>query len=213
MHCSTADRVAAKIIKMAAFGPQTEFYPVLHNMVSDYVFHKIRQRQFNYLMQRSLCGKAICPPEFASLAIKFLGDEVTVECNRKFKQALSTAAADHIIAEHGELFSDEVYEKGFRVSLETIPSLVNEMGDMIFKEKQNMGTVAAFLAFGAMFSAYCEQKEGFGVQVVKAIVTSVAKHLDDNLGSWLKTNGGLVRNLSTLSRVCSFCLVPQMIPQ
>ena len=183
---------------MTAFGQQTEFYPVLYSMVSDYVFHKIRQRQFNYLIQRSVCGEAICPPEFASLAIKFLGDEVFVECNRKFKQALSTAAADHIIAAHGELFSDEAYEKCFHISLETLPSLMNEMGDVIFEEKQNMGTVAAFLALGAMFSAYCEQKEGLGMQAVEAIVTSVAKHLDDNLGSWLKTNGGLVRNRSLM---------------
>ena len=172
---------------------QTEFYPILCDIISSYTFHKILQRHFNSVIHTFVHGEAIYPREFASVAIKFLGDEVTSEFNRKFKAVLSTAAADHVIQKHAELFSDEGYEKSFRVSLDRLPSLVTEMGDIIFIEKQNIGTVGAFLAFGATFAAYCEQKDGLGLQAVEAIVKSVAKHLDDNLRSWLKTNGGLVR--------------------
>lgn len=175
---------------------QTEFYPILCDIISSYTSHKILQRHFNSVIQAFVNGEAIYPREFASVAVKFLGDEVTSEFNRKFKTVLSTAAADHVIQEHAELFSDEGYEKSFRVSLERLPSLVTEMGDIIFKEKHNIGTVGAFLAFGATFAAYCEQKDGLGLQAVEAIVKSVAEHLDDNLRSWLKTNGGLVRERS-----------------
>ena len=182
---------------------QTEFYPVLLNIVNSYTRHKVLQRRFAAILERSVHGEAICPPQFAALAIKFLGEEITAEFNQKFRSVLSTAAADRIITEHAELFSDAGYEKSFRVSLGRLPSLVNEMGDVIFKEKQNIGTVGAFLAFGGTFAAYCKQKEGLGLPAVEAVVQSAAKYLDDNLGSWLKTNGGLVRELDITCNLLS----------
>ena len=116
---------------------ETEFYPILCDIISSYTFHKILQRHFNSVIQTFVHGEAIYPREFASVAIKFLGDEVTSEFNRKFKTVLSTAAADHVIQKHAELFSDEGYEKSFRVSLDRLPSLVTEMGAIIFKEGVN----------------------------------------------------------------------------
>ena len=55
-----------------------------------------------------------------------------------------------------------------------------------------VGTVAAFLAFGAMLAAYCEQKDGLGAEAVEGIKESVTKYFDYHLRSWLRTNGGLV---------------------
>ena len=55
-----------------------------------------------------------------------------------------------------------------------------------------MGTVAAFLAFFGSLSAYCEQRDDMGLQAVETIVKTVAKYLDDNLGSCWESNGGLV---------------------
>ena len=174
---------------------QTEFYPVLFDIVNSYTRHKIIQRRFSSILQKSIDGEAICPPQFAALAIKFLGEDLAAEFNQKFKAILITAAADRIITEHAQLFSEVTYDKSFRVStLERLPSLVNEMGDVIFKEKQNVGTMGAFLAFGASFAAYCEQKKGLAA--VELIVESVAKYLDFHLGSWLQRNGGLVRSLA-----------------
>ena len=70
--------------------------------------------------------------------IKFLGEEIAVE-NQRIKPAFSTAAADRIIAEHGELSSGKAYEKNFRVSLARLRSIVDAMEGVIFKEKQQVG--------------------------------------------------------------------------
>lgn len=169
---------------------ETDFYPILFDVVNSYTRHKILQRRFSSILQ-NVRGEASCPSQFVALIVKFLGDEIQAE-NQQIKAVFSTAAADRIIAEHAELFSDSVYEKNFRVTLQRLPSVVNEMGDVIFKEKQHIGTVGAFLAFGATFAAYCEQKDGLGAVAVEKIVESVAKYLDHHVRSWLRTNGGLV---------------------
>lgn len=169
---------------------ETEFYPIVFDVVSSYTRHKVLQRHFSTILQK-VRGEASCPSQFAALVVKFLGEEITAE-NQRIKSAFSTAAADRIIVGHGELFSDKAYEKNFRVSLARLPSMVDAMGEVIFKEKQHVGTVGAFLAFGATFAAYCEQKEGLGAEAVEGIVESVTKYFDYHLRSWLRTNGGLV---------------------
>lgn len=169
---------------------KTEFYPILFDIVSSYTRHKVLQRQFSTILQ-NVRGEASCPSQFAALVVKFVGGEITAE-NQRIKAAFSTPAADRIIAEHGELFCEKAYEKNFRVSLSSLPSIVDEMGEVIFKEKQHVGTVGAFLAFGATLAAYCVQKDGLGAEAVKEIVESVTKYFDYHLGSWLRANGGLV---------------------
>ena len=167
------------------------FYPTVFDIVSSYTRHKVLQRQFSAVLQK-VRGESTCPSQFAALVVKFLGEEITAE-NQRIKAAFSTAAADRIIAEHGVLFSDKAYEKNCRVSLARLPSIVDEMGEVIFKEKQHVGTVGAFLAFGATLAAYCEEKDGLGAEAVEGIEESVTKYVDYHLGSWLRTNGGLVR--------------------
>ena len=172
---------------------QTEYYPYIFELVNSYTHHKILQSRFSHSLQKYIDGEASCPPQFASSVIKFLGEDLAAECGQKIKAILSTAAADRIIAEHANLFSNDTYGMNFRVSTpERLPLLVNDMGDVIFKEKQDVGRVAAFLAFGATFGAYCEQQQGLGKTAVGKIVDSVVKYMDCNLKSWLKRNGGLV---------------------
>lgn len=168
---------------------KTEFHPILFDIVSSYTRHKVLQRQFSTILQK--IREASCPSQLAALVVKFLGEEIIAE-NQRIKAAFSTAAADRIIAKHGELFSDKAYEKNFRVSLARLPSIVDEMGEVIFKEKQHVGTVGAFLAFGATLAAYCEEKDGLEAEAVEGIVESVTKYFDYHLRSWLRTNGGLV---------------------
>lgn len=169
---------------------ESDFYSIVFDVISSYTRHKILQRRFSSILEK-VHGEASCPSQFAALIVKFLGEEIEAE-NQQIKAAFSTAAADRIIAEHADLFSDSVYEQSFRVSLQRLPSVVNEMGDVIFKEKLHTGTVGAFLAFGATFAAYCEQKDGMGAEAVETIVESVAKYFDRHVRSWLRTNGGLV---------------------
>lgn len=172
---------------------QTEYYPYIFELVNSYTHHKILQSRFSHSLQKYIDGEASCPAQFASSVIKFLGEDLAAECGQKIKAILSTAAADRIIAEHANLFSNNTYGMNFRVSTpERLPLLVNDMGDVIFKEKQDVGRVAAFLAFGATFGAYCEQQQGLGKMAVEKIVDSVVKYMDCNLKSWLKRNGGLV---------------------
>jgi len=169
---------------------KTEFHPIVFDIVSSYTRHKVLQRQFSTILQK-IRGEASCPSQLAALVVKFLGEEIVAE-NQRIKVAFSTAAADRIIAEHGELFSDKAYEKNFRVSLKRIPSIVDEMGEVIFKEKQHVGTVAAFLAFGATLAAYCMEKDDLEAEAVERLVESVTEYFDYHLRSWLRTNGGLV---------------------
>ena len=172
---------------------QTEYYPYIFELVNSYTHHKILQSRFSHSLQKYIDGEASCPPQFASSVIKFLGEDLAAECGQKIKAILNTAAADRIIAEHANLFSNDTYGMNFRVSTpERLPVLVNDMGDVIFKEKQDVGRVAAFLAFGATFGAYCEHQQGLGKMAVEKIVDSVVKYMDCNLKSWLKRNGGLV---------------------
>ena len=169
---------------------KTDFQPVVFDIVSSYTRHKVLQRQFSTILQK-IRGEASCPSQLAALVVKFLGEEIIAE-NQLIKAAFSTAAADRIIAEHGELFSDKAYEKNFRVSLARIPSIVDEMGGVIFKEKQHVGTVGAFLAFGATLAAYCMEKDDLEAEAVERLVESVTKYFDYHLRSWLTSHGGLV---------------------
>ena len=171
---------------------ETELYSILIDVVSSYTRHKILQRRFSSILQ-NVQGEASCPSQFAGLIVKFLGEEIEAE-NQQIKAVFSTAAADRIISEHAELFSDTVYEQNFHVSLQGLPSVVHEMGSVIFKEKRHVGTMGAFLAFGATFAAYCEQKDDLGAAAVETIVESVARYLDQrrDVHSWLESNGGLV---------------------
>ena len=169
---------------------ETEFYPLLLDIIRSYTRHKSLQRRFSSILQK-VRGEASCPSQFAGLIVKFLGEDIEAE-NQQIKVVVSTAAADRIIAQHTELFSDSVYEQNFRVSPQRLQSVVNEMGDVIFKEKRHIGTVGAFLAFGATFGAYCEQKDGLGTVAMETVVESAAKYLDHHLRSWLSSNGGLV---------------------
>ena len=169
-----------------------EFFLILQNIVKGYTNHKIRQRRFSALLQSSFQDRAKFSPEVIGLIVRELGDEIASENYREIKTSVSTAAADRIIVEHADLFSVSGYEKNFRASLQTLPLIVNEMGELIFKEKKHLGTVAAFLAFGATFAVHCELKEGLGQPAVEAIVTSVTEYLAGHLLTWLKSNGGLV---------------------
>ena len=170
---------------------ETDFYPVIFDIVNSYTRHKVLQRRFSSILQRAFQGEVTCPSQCAGLIVKFLGED-TAEENQKIKAVFSTAAADRIIVEHAQLFSDAAYEKNFRVSLESLTPLVNEMGRVIFKEKQHLGTVGALLAFGGTFASYCEAKEGLGVAAVETIVESVTHYFCRHVGSWLKTSGGVV---------------------
>ena len=169
---------------------KSEFYPIVFDIVNSYTRHKVLQRRFSTILQK-VQREARCPSQFAALVVKFVGDEITAE-NQRIKAAFSTAAADRIIAEHGELFCDKAYEKNFRVSLARLPAMIDEMGEVIFKEKEHVGTVGAFLAFGASLAAYCEQKDDLGAEAVEEIVESVTKYFDYHLRSWLTAYGGLV---------------------
>lgn len=169
----------------------TELYPIIFDVVNSYTHHKVLQRRFSSILRKAFRGEASCPSQCAALIVKFLGEEITSQ-HQPIKEIFSTVAADRIIVAHAELFSDTAYEEKIHVSLPRLPSIVNEMGDVIFKENRNVGTVGAFLAFGATFAAYCEQKEGLGVVAVEKIVVSVSEYLDHHVGSWLKTKGGVV---------------------
>ena len=172
---------------------QTEYYPYIFELVNSYTHHKILQSRFSLSLQKYIDGEASCPPQFASSVIKFLGEDLAAECGPKIKAIFSTAAADRIIAENADLFSNNSYGRKFRVlTPERLPALVNGIGDEVFNGKQSVGRVAVFLAFGATFGAYCEQQQGLGKMAVEKIVDSVVKCMDCNLKSWLKTNGGLV---------------------
>ena len=170
---------------------QSDFYPVIFDIVNSYTRHKVLQRRFSAILQNGYRGEANCPSQCAGLIIKFLGEDIA-DGNRKIKAVFSTAAADRIVMEHTQLFSDAAYQKNFRISLESLPSVVKEMGYLIFKEKQHLGTVAAFLGFGASLAAYCESREHLGVAAMETVVESIAHYYCRHIKSWLRANGGVV---------------------
>ena len=185
---------------------QAEFYLILNSIVKMYASHRILQRRFKAQLKRLVTiwepGEAISTP---GLVIMFLGDEIAADANRQSKVFI-TAIADNIIKENADLFLDEWYENKFR----RLPSFVERVGEEIFNGRPNLGRVAAFLAFGGSLSAYCEQRDDLGLQAVETIVKTVAKYLDDNLGSYWESNGGLVRNMRhNLHDVTSLC--PELI--
>lgn len=169
---------------------ETDFYPVIFDIVHSYTRHKILQRRFSSILRNGYPGEAnTCPSQCAGLIIKFLGEDIA-DGNRKIRAVFSTAAADRIVMEHSQLFSDAAYKKNFRISLESLTTVVSEMGNLIFKEKQHLGTVAAFLGFGASLAAYCESNEHLGVVAVENVVESITNYFCRHVGSWLKANGG-----------------------
>ena len=170
---------------------QSDFYPVIFDIVNSYTRHKVLQRRFSAILQNGYRGEANCPSQCAGLIIKFLGEDIA-DGNRKIKAVFSTAAADRIVMEHTQLFSDAAYQNNFRISLESLPSVVKEMGYLIFKEKQHLGTVAAFLGFGASLAAYCESKEHLGVAAMETVVESITHYYCRHIESWLRANSGVV---------------------
>lgn len=69
---------------------QSDFYPVIFDIVNSYTRHKVLQRRFSAILQNGYRGEANCPSQCAGLIIKFLGEDIA-DGNRKIKAVFSTA--------------------------------------------------------------------------------------------------------------------------
>ena len=166
---------------------QGEFYPILYQLIHNYIEYKLLQSHFQDVLceePRKSCSQA------AAVYLKIIGDEVTAS-NRKIKNPFSFAGAERIILQYHDLFSDSTFEKELHITEENLPNVLAEMGKSVFRNKKHWGMYAAFLGFGASIGVYCSKKTELA-NCVSQIAHSLSKIICKELNSWFKENGGLV---------------------
>ena len=182
----------AKVSMASSTGTLETFEPILTHLVSKYANHKHRQRRFSEILQSNLRDQKTCHPRLAALLLRITGDELLGNVP-PIRGPFSPAASDRIIAEHGQLFSDEAYDKNFNISRANLTSIITEMGDLIFKEKKHWGLVAVFLGLSGTLAAHCSVKKKMERGIVRDVISiATSQYLQRNLGDWIKENGGYV---------------------